>query len=504
MELSLHPSNDSLHNSVQTTIENTVEVKYRDSDVVNVNKNGGMYQECKICVEGSLSVENRKDFIMKDGMHNVDSSKILETNKNKIDNSKLLFPIHVDHLDCKTNEEFYDKVKTWWINTKNRAERTIDKRIQTARTMNSHDIFPINWMDFNNAPEHVINHLMYLINVEYSEKGKITGNKNYGIHEIHNRWKTINTFAEAIGVDISWWGWSPPPRPENKVKHIPRPEIVNKLMHYKYTNHRFTNALIKTILTVGFESGLRPEELMVLQVRNVDFENGFIIITEQKKRHRNRQIWLEKPVIYSHQQNSLKNWITIWRPYVTDIEDGFLFLNMFGRPFSSEDAFRRFLSRYCKPVWNYFCPKIMRDWNAIARLIRTKNETKNWQIREVTKALGHKFESTTEVYVEFAEQYYKNDKYDWLRAVLKFHPDSKRMKRLMGQDHGTGQELSVKLTNDKKGSPEIKVPSVEDSGPRGVRSFVLLLEISSNNLVLSFFFVSLIKPFWRTAGLTDE
>ena len=71
--------------------------------------------------------------------------------------------------------------------------------------------------------------------------------------------------------------------------------------------------MIKTILTVGFYSGLRPEELTELKVENIDFDNGMIVITEQKKRHRNRQIRVEKPVIYSRQQNSLMNFINIWR-----------------------------------------------------------------------------------------------------------------------------------------------------------------------------------------------
>jgi len=408
-----------------------------------------------------------------DGMYVKAQQTFLEVKRQKIkkiDNTKLLFPIHVDPQQYNTHEELYKAIIEWWTNGKHRAQKTIEKRIQTARTMQRDLFLPINWFNFFENPEQIINHLMNKINVEYKEKQRLTGNYTYGMHEIRNKWKTIKTFAEAYGVDINWWGWTPPPIPENQVKHVPRPKIVNKLIHHRYSKDKYINALIKTILTFGFYTGVRPEEIITLQVHNIDFENGYIIITEQKKRYRNRQIWLDKPVIYSHQQNSLRNWIDIWRPQATKKQDGFLFIKKDGSPFNTEDALRRYLSKYCKPIWPYFCPKIMRDWHAIAYLIKTKETTKKWDIRQVTKRLGHKYESTTEGYIEFAEQYYNNDQYDWLRAVLKFHPNSLRMQSLMKQDYWPSQEIPEKLTNAKKGSPEVKVSSVGDYGPTGIRT----------------------------------
>jgi hypothetical protein len=83
-----------------------------------------------------------------------------------------------------------------------------------------------------------------------------------------------------------------------------------------------------------------------------------------------------------------------------------------------------YLSLFVKPVWQYFKPKIMRDWSAIVRLIRTKIETKEWDVRVVKNDLSHNYETTTEAYIRFVEKYYRNDPYDWLRAVLKFRNDN--------------------------------------------------------------------------------
>jgi len=387
----------------------------------------------------------------------------------QIDDKKLLFPIHVNFKEFETQEELFKGIRDWWVNTKNRAEKTIKTRIGAARFTANHVLYPVNWFTFDQEPEQIINLLLYLINVEYKQKAIETGNQNYGINQIHNIWKTVNTFAEAKGVDISWWGWSPPPRPENKVKQIPRPKTVNRLIRHRYTNKKYTDALIRTLLTVGFQSGLRPEELIILQVKDIDFESGYIIITEQKKRHRNRQIRLEHDVMYSPRQCSLKNWKEIWRQQVTDNKDGYLFLQENGKPFPSEDALRMFLSPFCKPIWGPFSPKKMRDWYAIACLIRSKVDTGDWQVRNVTKALGHKHQNTTEGYVEFAELYYENDKYDWLRAVLKFHPNSKRMLCLMKQPYRSCQKISI---NAGKCPSPIQSSPVGVNAPVGIRTRV--------------------------------
>ena len=392
-----------------------------------------------------------------------------ELNKPRIDNSKLLIPLHVDRSKYDTHEELYHAISEWWTNIKGKEPSTIKLRIRHARSMANHSVYPVDWFKFE--PEQIMNQLIYRQITEYKEIQRKTGKPTYGLTQLRNLWKTVKTFSQAYGIDISFWGWSPPSPPEAQVKIVPRPITVNKLIHHRYSNNRYENALIRTILTVGFHSGLRPEELISIRVNNVKLKEGYILIHEQKKNYRERQIWIDNPVLNSRQQNSLKNFIKIWRPRViTEESNDILFIQKNGKPFPSEDAFRVYLAPFVKPVWNDFKPKIMRDWSAIARLIRTKIETKKWDTRIVKNALGHKYESTTEAYIKYAENYYRKDPYDWLRAVLKFHKNSKRIRRFMKGEYGPSQKDIKILTNAKNRRGLRRFSPVGIDGPTGIRT----------------------------------
>ena len=434
---------------------------------------GGNKQEWKRI---NKPVENILNEIPQIDGKNVRGTEYVNTNKlnvdgltiSKIDHTKLIMPLYVDRAKYETHEELYAAISDWWVKIKGYSRSTIRDRIRHARSMAKHPIFPVDWFKFE--PEQIVNQLLYRQNYEYPDMATKTGNPNYGITQIHNLWKTIRTFSKAYGLDISHWGYNPPSEPEHKVKIVPRPMMVNRLIHHHYSNDRFENSLIRTLLTLGFHTGVRPGELITLKLGDIYFDEGYIIIQEQKKRYRNRQIWIDEPVMNSRQQNSLKNWVYIWHPRrKTELSQDILFIQKNGKPFPSEDALRMYLSPFCKPVWKDFKPKIMRDWNAIARLIRTKIETKKWDTREVKHQLGHKDEgSIIETYIEFAENYYRKDPYDWLRAALKFHKDSRRMKRLMKQAYGPSQKAPKILTNSKKQPIEVKITPVEKNGPDGI------------------------------------
>jgi integrase len=386
-----------------------------------------------------------------------------------IDDSKLIISLHIDRTKYETHEELYHAIRNWWVDTKGRSQSTVIDRIRNARIMQKHALYPVDWLKFE--PEQIVNQLLYRQKYEYKELAETTGNPTYGATQLTNLWKTVNMFAEAYGLDISYWGWNPPTPPEPQVKIVPRPEIVNRLMHTWYTNDRFENALIRTLLTVGFHIGLRPEELITIKASDVKLNDGYIFIREQKKKYGERQVWIDESVMNSRRQNSLKNWVKIWRPKAANEKSkDFLFIQKNGSPFPSEHALRMYLMPFVKPVWSEFCPKIMRDWSAIARLIRTKIETKKWDIRNVKYDLGHKYEKTTESYVRYAENYYRKDPHDWLRAVLKFHKNSLRMKHLMKQEYGSCQEISKISINTKKVSQSRWFSPVELYGPGGIRT----------------------------------
>jgi len=420
-----------------------------------INSRGGESQDHRIT---SVDIETPKNKIeqnfdfpeegrkvkVNDNISNkIDVEKIINNIKKSeiIDDSKLIIPLHVDRSKYLTNEELYKAIADWWVNIKGRSSKTVESRIGYARAMARHQLYPVDWFKFE--PEQILNLLIYKQVYEYPEKAKESGNPNHGVNQLHHDWKTVKMFASAYGIeDPTSWGWTPPAAPEPEVKIVPRPPTVNKLMRHKYTKDRFTTALVRTLLTVGFHCGMRPEEIPILKVKDIKFSEGYIFIHEEKKRYRERQIWLDPPVMYSHQQNSLANWANIWRPRAKNQSSGdFLFIQKSGKPFPNENALRMFLNRHCRKVWPDYTPKIMRDWSAIARLIRTKIETKKWDTRVVKNALGHKLESTTENYIKFAENYYRIDPYDWLSTVLKFHPNSKKMKKAMGRQYGTGQKI---------------------------------------------------------------
>ncbi len=79
----------------------------------------------------------------------------------KIDSRKLLYPLFVDFSKYETNEELYNALSNWWIKTKNRASKTIKIRIRTARQMNNHPVYPVDWFNFDEKPEQVLNLLSY-------------------------------------------------------------------------------------------------------------------------------------------------------------------------------------------------------------------------------------------------------------------------------------------------------------------------------------------------------
>jgi integrase len=435
------------------------------------NKAGGSKEKCEIKPKiGKHLLTNLPQHLGEDLVKRAyEIGRIINVDESKsyINDSKLIISLHVDRAKYKTHEDLYQAIRNWWVNTKGRSESTVIDRIRHARNMQKHAIYPVDWLKFE--PEQILNQLLYRQLYEYKELAVRTGNPTYGATQLTNLWKTVKMFAEAYGIDISFWGWNPPTPPEPQIKIVPRPETVNRLMHHRYTNNRFENALIRTLLTVGFHIGLRPEELITIKASNVKLDDGYIFIREQKKKYRERQVWIDDAVMTSRQQNSLKNWIEIWRPKAANEKSrDFLFIRKDGSPFQSEQTLRKYLMPFVKPIWKDFCPRIMRDWSAIARLIRTKIETKKWDIRTVKCDLGHKTEKTTESYVRFAENYYRKDPYDWLRAVLKFHKNSIRMKRYMGQEYGSRQEIPQISIDTKKGAQSRWFSPVKFDGPVGI------------------------------------
>ena len=94
-----------------------------------------------------------------------------------------------------------------------------------------------------------------------------------------------------------------------------------------------------------------------------------------------------------------------------------------GKPFGNKDQLRAYLDRKAKPIIQKIFPEyhnyIARDFVAIARLIRTKLQSKHFDVYEVKEWLGHTQIQTTMSYIKDAKDYYKQAPFDWINRTLK-------------------------------------------------------------------------------------
>ena len=272
------------------------------------------------------------------------------------------------------------------------AKSTIEKRLRYARYMESHPV-PI---DFRNPTySNFIRHMDYREQIEHTGQSALS-------HE----WKTMKMFLKAYGIPLTDWSYRPPPCPQAKARIIPNPDIVHKMVHHKYCDDEYENALIQYTLMHTFMIGWRnPSETCIMTVDDVKLDEGILVITEPKKSGSSRVIMPEKPLMVGQTRKSLKNWIEKWRPKVANQHSGnALYLRPDGRPIEISQ-YRMFITRYVRTIFPEYQPYVSRHWCAIGRLIKTKLETKNFDIYDVKDWLGHEEIQTTMTYVRDAKQY---------------------------------------------------------------------------------------------------
>jgi len=211
----------------------------------------------------------------------------------------------------------------------------------------------------------------------------------------------------------------------------------------------------------GFVIGWRPSEIVIQKVGDVNIDDGYMVITETKKHNQLRQIFPEKDLMINPRRKCLKNWIDKWRPKVENqYSKDFLYLQPNGKPYTV-DYLRKKLSPLVKDVWRPFSLYTMRHWCATARLIKSKIETKKWDIWEVKDWMGHDKIDTTEDYVKYAKKYHRNASFDWIKSVLKFHDN---LEEENGLKSINGQKTYVSSGNNR--SDEVR--TWRDSNPRSL------------------------------------
>jgi len=79
------------------------------------------------------------------------------------------------------------------------------------------------------------------------------------------------------------------------------------------------------------------------------------------------------------------------------------------------------MSEYGRRIWEPFRPYDVRHWCAVARLIETKVTSGRYDTWFVKNWLGHEDLKTTEGYIHFADLYYRQYPYSWLKHALRPH-----------------------------------------------------------------------------------
>lgn len=370
-------------------------------------------------------IRNPTNFFELGGGYNQEWKKFLKEigQKEKLNNSQKKGKVSVNpDYDLEKNYQFENPIK---LDPKTatseqvsfHAERwqrlsksSIEHRLRCARRMAKHPIYPIN---FNNP-----SYDQFIAYMDYRERYE--GASGYALM---NDLRTMQMFLRAYDIDLRTWYYKLPILPKHKKRIIPYPETVYELIHFQYSKDPYENALYQYLMFHNFFIGWRvPSEPCAMTIDDIDIDRkgrGSITITETKKRRSQRTIIPEKAIISATTYKSMKNWIDHWRPKVENSNSGnALYLQSNGKPFTVRYLGKK-LSENGKLVWKHYQPYVSRHWCAIALLIRTKRETKIFDIRRVQKYLGHDRQKTTDGYIEFAEEYYRQDPRDWFFHALK-------------------------------------------------------------------------------------
>jgi len=339
------------------------------------------------------------------------------TQTSRQDMSSLNYNVtHLNRMDCplqlNPQTATFNDIAIHALLRQRLKPSTIEKHLRYARFMETH-IIPV---DFRNPSfENFLRHMDYREQIEQATPNAL-------IHQ----WKAMQTFLKAYGIPFgegTGWNYRPPSAQQPRKRILPLPETVNQFFHHTYAEDPYENALYQYLFYHSFLIGWRvPSEIITMKVSDIhlDSPKPHIMITEPKKHNRTRLLYnIEPAILTSSIHKSFKNWIEHWRPKVANQNSGdALYLQSDGKPFTTRHLGHN-LSKHGKQIWKEFRPYDMQHWCAVARLIKTKVETKNFDIFEVQKWLGHEESATTHIYVSQATDYYNHLPVEWISLALK-------------------------------------------------------------------------------------
>jgi len=366
----------------------------RSSDSLPADAAGGINQEWNILIKKRLNVEQKnKSKDMEEVSYNVDKKRVYYP-PYTLDPSKITFDDVFNHATVQFNTH----------------PNTATKNINLAKIMETHPIIPVNFRD-----PHWHNFFQYMDYIKQHEGATP--------HMLKNRRNAWNMFCRAWGVANEWPKYPLPHIPDRSRDIVlPSPEVVNKILSYKYTNDKYLNKLIQYHFFTGFMIGMRPEsEMVILDISDISIDDGdfyTIHIVEPKKRMNSRTLRLEDYLATSKTTKSFKNYIDTIRPKFADASENALLVNpVDGKRWTEANLRKSMLSKYGRQVWPKFWPYVMRHWCATARCIEWAKED-HTVLNRAKEWLGHKKTDQTLVYTHLASLYNQNNG-SWLRRALK-------------------------------------------------------------------------------------
>lgn len=237
-------------------------------------------------------------------------------------------------------------------------------------------------------------------------------------------WQIMQKFLTSFGIPYgpgTQWNYTPPSIPPSRPRQIPTPTKLHKMIHYRYSKDPAKNSFLQyTILHSSIIGWRNPSELCLLTIDDIDIENHSIIITEKKKHHKKRLLILDYPQIISDRHvKSIQNWIDIWRPRITtQHSQNYLYISPTnGKPLR-QMQYTKYINYNVNPVFPDFHLYDTRHFCATGMLIKEKLNTGYWNKYKIKRHLGHERDHTTDIYIQYAEQYMKIAPYDWFNYLL--------------------------------------------------------------------------------------
>jgi integrase len=314
--------------------------------------------------------------------------------------------------DRTTPEWTLEDLRTWLLDDQEKAPTTVEDRLRHLRFMESYSPQPVKLLGTR--------YQFVLSGRLYYHVRKQTGS---GPGALQKDLKCLRTLGRFLGVPKEVWPVMPPSQQRSN-ERIPTPEEVHELLHDHYAPgwpRNPVDAWARYVLAMHFGFGLRsPKEVWYLKARDFDPDTGLLRVTEPKKRHKVRQVYVEPEWLAKGRQTlSLENWLH-WRAKL-EPEGEAMFPNpRTGKEFASPQAFKVCLDRLVKPKHPWFHGYLARHWCCYARIIDSGFSDEAYN--QVAEWFGHEnVDMTRNVYGPGARAYSKSPAYgtNWMSRAFR-------------------------------------------------------------------------------------